>query len=608
MQKLGLIFIFMMVLFTPYAQASTAMSNGNLDSFFAGMVFLALLSCMQHKQSIIHRAFNLLSGIGVLSFLSFNSSILLITFVFLVSAQAIYLLTTEKGNKVVKIGMLITLSSIVVLSCLAWLSILPASVISLVIIPLLLSQSTETSLIEVPGLTSVNTTEQHATNSGQGTSLPDRALLKQAFNKWQQNDGKACIFVLIKFDGLNDINQRLGRELSDVLLTQLASKVKKQLDHEELITILEFDEEHIKLAQLSNVDFVFVIGTNVHQHLHEKLIQKIQVATEQASVINGHSQKILLRAAFAKGDKDTSIESLIEHTYLAIDSVQCEGERIAQYRPEMSVDQQAQLKTIGELAALNFDDAFELHFHPIVALETNKIEFVELLLRWKHPEQGLLSASSFVEEIRLAGLAYEVAIWVLEKAAEISLVLKCQDLNAPVSINLFGAELLQDEFIEKVDAILTEHNLTSQDIIIECPANILTNFDDSGSTMLKRLKAIGLPICLDDVGASPLSLANLSFMPLNYIKIDEHLIEELSRNVNARSLLSGIIDMGNNLQTKVICEGIESEKLLEFIKGFNCYGAQGYVFTRPLNSEGLTSWLMQWQKKLDEKVVPYHLG
>jgi EAL domain-containing protein (putative c-di-GMP-specific phosphodiesterase class I) len=606
MQKLGLIFIFMMLVFTPYVQASTALNNANLESFFAGMVFLALLSCMQHKQSIIHRALNLLSGIAVLSFLSINSSILLIIFVFLVSVQGIYLLTTEKGNKVVKIGMLVTLSLTVILSALVWFSILPMSVIALVIIPLLLSQSTETSLIEVPFASSIN--EQLATNSGQGTSLPDRALLKQAFNQWQQNGGKACIFVLIKFDGLNDINQRLGRELSDVLLTQLASKVKKQLTHEQLITILEFDEEHIKLAQLSNVDFVFVIGTNEHQHLHEKLIQKIQVATEQASVIKGQSQNILLRAAFAKGDENSSIENLIEHTYLAIDSVQCEGDRIAQYRPEMSVDQQAQLKIIGELAVLNFDDAFELHFHPVVELETNNIEFVELLLRWKHPEKGLLSASSFVEEIRLAGLAYEVAIWVFEKAAEISLVLKCQNMNVPVSINLFGAELLQDEFIEKVDAILTEHKLTSQDIIIECPANILTNFDDSGSTMLKRLKAIGLPICLDDVGASPLSLANLSFMPLNYIKIDEHLIEELSRNVNARSLLSGIIDMGNNLQTKVICEGIESEKLLEFIKGFNCYGAQGYVFTRPLNSEGLTSWLMQWQKKLDEKVVPYHLG
>jgi len=605
MQKLGL--IFMMLVFTPYVQASTALNTANLDSFFAGMVFLALLSCMQHKQSIIHRVFNLFSGIAVLSFLSLNSSILLIIFVFLVSVQAIYLLTTEKDNKVVKIGMLVTLSLTVILSALVWLSIFPVSVIALVIIPLLLSQSTETSLIEVPGFAS-SINEQLATNSGQGTSLPDRALLKQAFNKWQQNGGKACIFVLIKFDGLNDINQRLGRELSDVLLTQLASKVKKQLTHEQLITILEFDKEQIKLAQLSNVDFVFVIGTNEHQHLHEKLIQKIQVATEQASVIKGQSQNILLRAAFAKGDENSSIENLIEHTYLAIDSVQCEGERIAQYQPEMSVDQQAQLKIIGELAVLNFDDAFELHFHPVVELESNNIEFVELLLRWKHPEKGLLSASSFVEEIRLAGLAYEVAIWVFEKAAEISLVLKCQNMNVPVSINLFGAELLQDEFIEKVDAILTEHKLTSQDIIIECPANILTNFDDSGSTMLKRLKAIGLPICLDDVGASPLSLANLSFMPLNYIKIDEHLIEELSRNVNARSLLSGIIDMGNNLQTKVICEGIESEKLLEFIKGFNCYGAQGYVFTRPLNSEGLTSWISQWQKKLDEKVIPYHLG
>jgi len=596
-----------MAVLTPYAQASTSVDSVNLDSFFAGMIFFALLSCMQRKQSRTHRIFNLISGIIALSFLSFNSSILFITFVLVISAHALYMFTTIKENKVVKTGMLITLALMIVLSFLVWFTVLPSSIISLAVISLLLSQSTENAFVELGRNGSNRINPQYSTSSGQGTSLPDRALLKQAFNRWQKEGNNECVFVLIKFDGLNDINQRLGRELSDILLTQLATKVKKQLDHEALITIFELDGEEIKLAQLSNVDFVFIIGSNEHQHLHEKLIQQIQIATEQASVIKGHSQNIVLRASFAKGETDSTLESLIEHTYLAIDSEQCEGERIAQYQPEMSLEQQSQLQMIGELAALNFDDAFELHFHPIVELETNKIEFIELLLRWKHPEKGLLSASSFVEEIRLAGLAYEVAIWVFEKAAEISLVLKCQNIKVPVSINLFGAELLQDEFIEQVDEILSEHNLTSQDIIIECPANILTNFDDSGSTMLKRLKAIGLPICLDDVGASPLSLANLSFMPLNYIKIDEHLIEELSRNVNTRSLLSGIIDMGNNLQTKVICEGIESEKLLEFIKGFNCYGAQGYVFTRPLSSDGLTSWIAQWQKKLDEKVIPYHL-
>ena len=278
---------------------------------------------------------------------------------------------------------------------------------------------------------------------------------------------------------------------------------------------------------------------------------------------------------------------------------------MSKYTPAMSELRNEQLAKIGLLDQVDYEKDFELYFHPVVNLKTKEIVFIELLLRWNHPTKGLLDASAFINEIKIAGLSYSVTKWVLEKAAETALMLKIADFNVPVSVNLFGSELFNDEMIEHLSLLMSEHQLNPKCLIIECPANVLLTLEDKGSAILKRLKAMDIPVCLDDLGVSPLLLTQLPKLTLQYVKLDDVLITELSHNSNTRNLLRGIITMCSNLESKVIAEGVASSALLEFVEGLECDAAQGYLFTRPLSVVGLTSWLAQWQHKLDHQQKPY---
>ncbi len=438
--------------------------------------------------------------------------------------------------------------------------------------------------------------------------LPDRAQFRQAFESdWCENKADT-VLVLLKFDGLSEINQHLGHELGDVLLTQTALKIKKLLSEQApLLALTDSQRDIVKLAHLSSVDFVFAVDIAKQKYLHEVLIQSIQQLTEIPVTIKGCTLKSRLQTAYAINSDKVSFDELISRTYLAMDLHHFNYSNVIQYQPEMLVNRNNELTMISELTKLNFDEDFELYFHPVIELKTHKIEFIELLLRWKHPEKGLLAAQDFIKEIVLSGLAYQVTIWVLEKAAELAMVLNCQGCSTPVSVNLFGSELLQDELVEHIDSLMFEHKLSRGALIIECPADLLIELDDYGASMIKRLKNIGLPVCLDDLGASPLMLSYLPQLAFDYIKIDGELIHEFSNDINARTLLGGIIDMGKNLNSKVICEGVESEQLLEFISSLKCFAGQGYVFSQPLSILGASSWLVQWDKKRENKQIPYQV-
>lgn len=254
---------------------------------------------------------------------------------------------------------------------------------------------------------------------------------------------------------------------------------------------------------------------------------------------------------------------------------------------------------------LDFDKDFQLYFHPVVDIETNQILFIELLLRWHHPKFGTLEAKHFIDEISAAGLTLPIARWVSEKAAELALAIKLEDINVPISVNLFGKELLQDEFIDHLADVLVEHRLTEGDIIIEAPVNVFMGLPDFGESILRRLKENNIAVCLDDLGIEPLQLSRLPRLALNYVKVDGSIVKELTENVNTRSLLSGIIDMSNSLGIKVVCEGIESETQYTYINSMKCHAAQGYLFSRPLPNVGLLGWLKQWQKRLANGERPY---
>lgn len=418
------------------------------------------------------------------------------------------------------------------------------------------------------------------------SDLPDRSKLKQAYYGWRQASEHNGALVIIRLDGFAAVNQHIGRDFGDLLLAQSAARTKQLLAIEEVISL----GKQQKLAHLGGLNFAFICSLDTQKHLHEQLISQILGATLKPFNVANCTIEVTARASYVNCDEqESSFDNLISYAYLALDS-QPEKQVVA-FHQQMMIEQLEQQARLSELANIDFSSELELYFQPIIRNHDEDIEFLELLLRWQHPKQGILSANRFINDIRIAGLAYPLAEFVVERAAELVMALRMEGIKMPLSINVFGPEMLNEEFIAFIDQVFLEHQLLPGDLIIECPLEVFMNLDDQGKAMVARLNSKGVKMCVDGLGDSPIWLAKLPNLAVEYVKVAPSLTADFSQ----RSLIAGMVDMHNQQNSKVICEGVETQEQLKFVKNLNAFAAQGYYFSHPLSSVGMISWLKQWQ-------------
>ncbi|MBB1385449.1 EAL domain-containing protein [Pseudoalteromonas sp. SG45-5] len=413
--------------------------------------------------------------------------------------------------------------------------------------------------------------------------------LRKKVDEWCINKPLNAVLVIIRLEGFEQVNQHLGRNFGDLLLAQSANRIKALLDSDEVVNLAPQE----KLAHLGGLNFAFICDLANQKHIHEQLIQKILDATLKPFNVANCTVEVKARASYVDcTGQNNGFDSLISFAYLALDSYP--DRQVIAYRKQMMVEQLEQQARLKELANIDFSSEFELYFQPIICNENGKIEFLELLLRWQHPKQGILSANRFIDDIKIAGLAFQLATFVMERAAELAMALRMEGMAIPLSVNVFGPEMLNEEFVEFVDNITKDHQLETGDLIVECPLHIFTNLDSKGKAMIARLNNIGLKICVDGLGDNPVLLSKLPSLAVEYIKVAPSLTADFSNQNTIRSLIGGMVEMHNQQKTKVIFEGIETLEQLRFIKSLNAYAAQGYYFGHPLSSVGLMSWLKQW--------------
>lgn len=420
-------------------------------------------------------------------------------------------------------------------------------------------------------------------------SFPDKQQLRQKYNELTNEGSFRAALIVLRLEGFAQVNQHIGRDFGDLLLSQSANRIKDLLDSDEVL----FLAPHAKLAHLGGLNFAFICDLQSHNHLHQQLIKQIIGATLKPFNVANCTIEVKVRASYVHCDQQsTSFDDLISYAYLALDSQP--SKQIVAYHQQMTVEHLEQQARLTELANISFADEFELFFQPVIRNGDGQIEFLELLLRWQHPTQGTLSASRFINDIRIAGLGYSLATFVIERAGELAMALRMEGISVPLSVNLFGPEMLNEEFVDFVYRVIGEHQLRPGDLIIECPLHVFTSLDDKGRAMIARLNSLGLKVCVDGLGDNPVLLSKLPSLAVEYIKVSPALTADFSNQNNIRSLVSGMVEMHYQQQTKVIFEGVETLDQLKFVKSLKAYASQGYYFGHPLSSLGLMSWFKQW--------------
>lgn len=564
-----------------------------LTALLAGMVLMGSIALIIYTQERLFRVLHIFTAI--LAFTLLLPDLVWSKYLFSLAllSHLIYVLKF-KHNQLFLVCCVAVVGYLVLLTChIIWFW--PSVFIVCTLLPIYLAQFYFASLAaQVSSREQYN--EPSADHSHDLLGLPDRAGLRTAFNQHHALESTQSVMVLIRLEGFEQVNIHLGREFGDLLLAQSANRIKQQLQNHDVVAIANGNDMS-RLAHLGGLHFVFMCSLEHQQHLHEQLINNILQSTLKPFNVGNCTIEITARASYVDSSQEHGqFDNLLACAFLALDS---DPKRtITEYSAQMQTARLEQQARLAELTHHDFKEQLELYFQPVIRHEDGGIEFVELLLRWQHPQQGILPASQFIDDIRIAGLALPVAQYVIERAAEIALALKMDGQKVALSVNVFGPEMLHEEFIEFLDGVLLEHHLEAGDLIIECPSSLFMSLDPQGVAMVARLRSIGVRLCVDGFGETPLVLAKLPKLTVDYVKVGRSLTYDHQHQGSLRGIVRGVVDMQHQLDCQVICEGIESQEQLSFAKNLNTFAAQGYLFERPLSSVGMLSWLKRFELDL----------
>ena len=417
------------------------------------------------------------------------------------------------------------------------------------------------------------------------TGLPNRTLLHDRMQHaflTAQRLGKTVALFMMDLDRFKEVNDTLGHHVGDLLLQQVALRMRGVLRESDTIARLGGDEFAVVLPNVENPE----------QALYTA--RKVLTSLEQPLNLDGHSFTIgasIGIAFFPEHGEDS--DTLMRHADLSMYYAKRTQSGYSVYNP--SLDQQGlnEITLVGELRHAIQHNELILHYQPKIDLKTGQVTGVEALVRWQHPRQGLLLPERFLHLAERTGLIHPLTSWVLHEALKTCLSWHQADIKLPVAVNLSTASLQYDQLFEQIHHALQSLNMPPSWLELEITeAAILAN-PQLAQTVLARLSDLGVQISIDDYGTvSFASLAYLHKLPMQQIKIDKSLIIEMSDETNA-VIVRSAISLAHNMQRTVSAEGVEHAEVLAELKDMGCDMAQGNYLCEPLAAKEIIHWLQQ---------------
>jgi len=235
-----------------------------------------------------------------------------------------------------------------------------------------------------------------------------------------------------------------------------------------------------------------------------------------------------------------------------------------------------------------------LHYQPKIDLKSGAITGAEALIRWQHPERGLILPDEFISLAERTGLIKPITDWIIETAVKQSKVWRNLGYELKIAVNVSARSFQSSErLVDRIDDVLKSLDMPADSLEIEITENLLMSDISNISSMLKRISDLGVTIAIDDFGTGYSSLSYLKTLPLHTLKIDKSFVQDMDNDENDAVIVRSTIDLAHNLGFSVVAEGIENSETLDLLVMLGCDGAQGYHFSRSLASDKFLSWLQQ---------------
>jgi diguanylate cyclase (GGDEF)-like protein/PAS domain S-box-containing protein len=411
------------------------------------------------------------------------------------------------------------------------------------------------------------------------TDLPNRVLfndrLTQAIALAERQDKQLAV-MFVDLDHFKKINDSLGHEVGDKLLQSVAGRLIASVRRSDTVSRLGGDEFVVLLAQVEHAEDAAYSA------------RKILRALAAPHIIDNKSLDINVSIGVSTYPNDgQDAEGLMNRADNAMYEAKEHGRNNYQFfRHEMHARLAERQSLEADLRCALGRNEFLLHYQPRLSLQTGKITGVEALLRWVHPQRGLIYPAQFVPIAEECGLILPIGQWVLLEACKQAQAWRNSGLGVvPVSVNVSAAEFGAKDFLSGVRAVLIATGVEPQHLELELTESVLMRDAEAAVVTLVKLKAMGVQVAIDDFGTGYSSFTYLRRFPSDALKLHQSFVQEITADPRDAAIVSAMINIGRSLKQRIIAEGVETSAQLEFLRRQGCEEGQGYYFSRPVLAE-----------------------
>jgi diguanylate cyclase (GGDEF)-like protein len=417
------------------------------------------------------------------------------------------------------------------------------------------------------------------------TELPNRSLFHDRVSQVltrAERDGKEMAILFIDLDRFKTINDSLGHDIGDRLLQAVAQRMNGCLREADTISRLGGDEFVVLLPETGAQG-----AAHVAQNILERAVGPYDIAGHQLSITSSIGISLYPHDG-------ADVETLIKNADTAMYHAKDNGAATYQFfTREMNLAVFERLTVENGLRHALDTAQFVLYYQPQIDIKTGRTIGAEALIRWRHPQMGVLPAARFIEVAEETGLIVAIGEWVLHEACRQNREWQLDGLPAiPVAVNL-SARQLRKHIAQTVVRVLDETGLAASCLDLELTEHVMMQDAEATLTTLASLRSMGVKLSIDDFGTGYSSLAYLKRLPIDKVKIDRSFIRDITDAPDDRAIASAIIGMGHTLRLKVVAEGVETQPQLAFLRTEGCDEAQGYLFGRPMPAEEFADLLRE---------------
>jgi diguanylate cyclase (GGDEF)-like protein len=418
----------------------------------------------------------------------------------------------------------------------------------------------------------------------------------------RQQDKLAVLFM--DLDRFKNVNDTLGHGAGDLLLQLVADRLRQAVRPADMVARGDALHQEIDLARLGGDEFTLLMPHLQHGENALSLAQRIHQLMHRPFVLDGREVVVTASIGIAiYPDDGADASSLLKHANTAMYHAKDQGrDNCKFYSASLTEEAMRRLDMESSLRQALEREEFFLAFQPKLDLASGGIRSVEALLRWRHPQQGLVSPMEFIPLAEENGLIVPIGEWVLRTACAEAVRWQAAGQPMRVAVNLSAVQFRNPDLVASVEAILGQTGLPAECLILELTEGALMEDSEAGLNSLNALRALGVELSLDDFGTGYSSLSYLKRLPLNNLKVDQSFVRGLPADRESLAIVRAIVSLAKNLGFSVTAEGIETLEQARILQGLACETLQGYYISKPVLAEDIPAllarqWNMDQQKE-----------